>query len=162
MILFMPIYRHTRWMVQEADRLDFSRGTLLLSNFIFKRCLIPIILKPWDYGLGRKPSKLAQHNLLVLASLLYSLSRNLHKGPAPGNPIIDNTKEATPAAPAEVKEEDPQGAKGKQKRAVKKVKAATKVAKVVADRPRRRSSISRRLSIGLASIRRPSQVSHYV
>ena len=158
--------RHTRWMIQEGDATDFSRGILVLSNFVIKRCLIPMILKPWDHGLGHKPSKLAQHNLLVLASLLYTLSRHLHRGPSAGQPNPVGTIDPALIAQAQVQESQGQReseAHKRNKRAVNKVKVANAIAKGAGDgkgRQRRRSSLSiRRLSSGLASLRRASQVS---
>lgn len=80
---------HTRWMIQlsqESDQpvVDLSRQKLVLANFVFVRCLIPLLLDPGKSGLTGKtrPKRKIQNNLTVLSSILFALVQITFGGPS--------------------------------------------------------------------------------
>ncbi|CAK8989303.1 Phospholipase D2 (PLD 2) (mPLD2) (Choline phosphatase 2) (PLD1C) (Phosphatidylcholine-hydrolyzing phospholipase D2), partial [Durusdinium trenchii] len=91
-------------------RFDLTRPKLMVGSFLFLRCLLPVLLRPWEAGVGRKPSKGVLSNLACVATLWYQLCQSHMGGPMPGEgpPIETGGSSAGPPESDEVQQHQTQ------------------------------------------------------
>lgn len=67
-----------------AAKYDLTRVKLILGNFVFNRCLLPLVMRPWESGVAVKPERKQINNLTMLATLIYVMLQEHLGGPLAG------------------------------------------------------------------------------